>query len=877
MYKKKIKLVIFILLEFLYGPVYSQEIKNEIFMDTPKIYQQNPNHKKPKIKIENIDSNTFFFGEEQSKGVIRFFGRIKVSIGNGFLYADEVIIDTNRKEFFAYGNIEYYEENSYIQVEKVIYDYEADYGIFYNGSGYKDPVYFTGIHIVGIGEKRFEISDAYFTSCSKEKPHYHFTAKKVFLFENNEILALGVWYYIGGVPLVPLPFYYSNEWGTGVITQFGYSNISGYYLQNTYQFSVPLAFLNPILPIAYRLKLDYYEKKGFFFGSEMYRFSPLFSYIFDLGFSEFKRYEIIPDYREKDLIRTTNQILQKDGTYKEEKYKWTKVFAILSYNYNDPEKNRVQKISLRFVNYSHRLFEYEFGARIIPTATLPALYRNTDAGRGLIQNENEFVIYYNDKIDDLTINLQAYRKKIWKESSNFADSKYIPINDVLPNLDIRKNHFLGYFLSLPFYWDLNYHYDQSKTYSDKKPYYTQHTNRAETNINTFFSFFDFISFRTLIGYGAQKITPVKENISEDAFKSLTIYTKKQSYEYTFQKHQWILGVPELNFEFNYTKKETFKEELLDTNLVNLTGFNNRQKINETQVKFNFYPFDFFNFTAESIYDHREFEFKRPYLERWSYPIVRTEFYLNFLNLFKESRYHLLSKKRIHRFELKISNDYVYDHLNTRDHSNLLGISFIMSNFDLLFLKRLRYLEIGYFWYHIYYQPQLDHMRYLSKLDIQITKQIYFEMEIESRLTQPERYSKQEECRFVDGNLKCIPNPWLPDSEKKTSFWQDVIDSTGIRGIDKRKNSAFSIGFFRGIFIFDLHDWELKIGYELQQKSILAGVNTISVINFYDNIVFFSFNFVKFDIGGLQTQPSRFIINRQKVNPYDIGKTQFYIY
>ncbi|GIX42361.1 MAG: membrane protein [Leptospiraceae bacterium] len=835
------------------------------------------NQKKPKIIIENIDSATFLQAEEQSKGIVRFFGRIKVTLKTGYFYADEVIIDTNRKELFASGNIEYYEENAYITVEKVIYDYEHGYGIFYNGKGYKDPVYFTGFDVKGLGENRFELSDAFFTTCSSQKPHYHFSAKKIFLFDNNEILALGVWYHVGGVPLIPLPFYYSNPWGTGIITQFGYSNIMGYYLQNTYQFSIPEAYLNDFLPIAYRFKLDYYEKTGTFFGAELYRFTPSLSYIMDLGIAEFKRYEISPDFREKNLLRVTNKILQKDGTYKEEKYKWSKIFSLISYNNFDSKKNRTQKLTIKILNYSHRFFEYEFGGRYIPDSTIPALYKTTEPGRGIIQNQNEYVLYYNDRIDDLTINFQASRIKIWREKSNFPDSKYIPVQDIIPTLDISKNIFLGYIFNLPFYWNNRFHYDANKIYTDGKPYYTTHTARFETDLKTYIGFYPFFSFSPSIGYGGQKVSPYNENMSDDAYNDLVIYAKKQSYEYWFTQHQLILGPYELNLELNYTRKDTVREELLDTSLVNVNGFNNRQKINETQIKLNFFPVSYFNLSAESIYDHREFEYKRPYLERWTYPIVRTELYINFLNLFKESRYHLLSRKRIHISEIKISNDYVYDHLNTRDHSNLLGISFIMSNFDLIFFKRLRYLELGYYWYHVYYQPELDHMRFLAKLDIQLTRNIYFEMEMESRLTQPERYTNQNnQCQIISGSIKCIPEEWIPESQKNTTFGQDIINSTGINGSEKRQNSAFNIGYFQGSLIFDLHDWELRFGYELQQKSMLAGVNTINVVNYYDNKIFFSFNFIKFDIGGLSRRPSKFIIHREKVNPFDIAKTQFYI-
>ncbi len=206
----------------------------------------------------------------------------------------------------------------------------------------------------------------------------------------------------------------------------------------------------------------------------------------------------------------------------------------------------------------------------------------------------------------------------------------------------------------------------------------------------------------------------------------------------------------------------------------------------------------------------------------------------------------------------------------------MGISYIASNFDLLFLKRLRYLEIGYYWYHVYYQPELDHMRFLMKLDIQITNKIYFEMEMESRLTQPERYvNKNNYCQVVDGTIKCIPESLIPENIKKTSFEKDIINSTGINGLEKKQNSAFNIGYFLGTLIFDLHDWELRLGYELQQKSIFGGINTINIINYYDNKIFFSFNFIQFDFAGLSRRPSRFIIHREKVNPFDIAKTNFF--
>ncbi len=883
MKKHKIKIILFFSFCVInYKVLFSQNYDKTPARSLTRDIKENPQNlvmedKKPKIKIENVESTSFMLAEEQSKGLYRFFGRIKVTIRNGYFLADEVILDTKRKEIFAQGNLEYFEKNARITVDKVIYDYEREYGIFYNGSGYKEPVYFTGIYVRGLGENRFEISDSFFTSCSAEKPHYHFSAKRIYILDNDELLGIGVWYHVGGVPLIPLPFYYSNNWGTGVITQFGFSNITGYFLQNTYQFSIPAAFINPVLPFAYRFSLDYYEKKGYHFGIEMYRFTNQLSYILDLGYAEYRRYEVIPDFRSRNRIRITNRIQQPDGNYTDEIYKWYKFFSLISYNQFDFQKNYNQKLVIKSQNYNHRLFEYEFGGRYIPESTLPALYKTGDSRRGIIHNNNEYSFFYNGTFDDLTINLSASRIKTWRESSNFKDSKYIPVNDVIPNLDITKNIHLGTFYKLPFYWNLAYHYDMNKIYLNEKPYYSTTNSRFETHIRSFISFYPFITLSPLWGYGSQKLSLVNENMPENAFNDYQTYLKKQSYEYIYQNYQLILGPSELNLELIHKNKKSFKEEAKDTSALNPNQFDYRQKVKETDVKLNFYPFEFFSLTAESTYNHKKFEYHIPYVQRWSYPVVRTEFYLNFLNPFKPSRYHMLSKRRIQIFELKITNDYVYDLIQTRDHSNLLGINLIIANFDLVFLKRLRYLEIGFSWYHVYYQPQLDHMRYLAKLDLQLTKQIFFEMEIESRLTQPERYTNQnQECKIVDNSLRCIPQEWIPENQKQTNFFQDVINSTGINGKEKKINSAFNTGYFQGTLIFDLHDWELRFGYEMEQKSTFAGLNTINIVNYYDNKIFFSFNFVVFDIGGLARRPSRFIINRQKVNPFDIAKTEFYI-
>ncbi len=214
-----------------------------------------------------------------------------------------------------------------------------------------------------------------------------------------------------------------------------------------------------------------------------------------------------------------------------------------------------------------------------------------------------------------------------------------------------------------------------------------------------------------------------------------------------------------------------------------------------------------------------------------------------------------------------TNDYVYDPINKRDHSNIFGVNFQTGGFDLWILERLRYFEMGFYWYHIYYDRSLDHMRFNVKMDIQLTRTIYWEMELESRATDPARYNAAHDPRYSLANQSL----YTPENERPVNFSTDVFNGTGLAGERARQNAVFNVGFFETAFIMDLHDWEMRVGYRLEQRSILGGLNTVEVVNFYDNKVFFSLTLLRFDVGNISSRPSRFILNRQRIRPSDIGR------
>ena len=825
-----------------------------------------------RVAIENAAEGQWLQGEEDGTGLLKLYGRIRIRLGEGVLFADKVFIDTGRKELYAEGNIVYVEGQARITADRLIYDQRLAAGILYNGEGYKKPLYFTGKNIRGLGEGRFSISHAYFTTCALKEPHFNFRARKAWVYADGRIAAAGVIYSVGGVPVLPLPFYYASQWGTGVISQFGYSSIQGYFWQNTYQFSVPTAITSSFLPMAYRVKADLYEKVGSHVGLEMYRFSPGLSYVLDFGMADYKRYEIVADPRQNNGLSSSNQVLQPNGLYSKEHHKWYKAFALIAYQHKNYTENSVQKLSVRYEDYSHRLFEYEFGGRYQPDTTIPALYKKNEGGRGIPRNDTSWAMTYNDQRDDLSITLKASRNRLWIERPNFEDSSYEPTQDIAPSLKIEKKILLGRIADLfPVYWDHELNTEFKKLYSNGDPYVEYNENQYITGFRGYFSMYPYITYQPRGGVGVRKTNADVKNLTASDEKVIKSAANRDSYQFFWQEHDLSFGPHELFLRALYRKKDAYKEEEKDVTRSDYTGFNGRQRVNEVEASVNANPVDDLNLLVVSVYDFRQYAYQVPSKERWSYPVFRADMLINLLALFRPGRENLLSRRRSHFFDLRLVDDYVYDPIMKRDHSNLAGAILQIGGFDLWLLDRLRYFEVGYYWYHVYYDPSLDHMRFSSKLDLKIVSWLFFEMEVESRLTRPDRYdSRNYGADRLCQNSRCLPESMLPETERRTDFIQDFSNSLGLNGQRARDTSAFNIGYFEGAFLIDAHDFELRFGYALEQKSMLGGVNSLQVVNYYDNKVFASFTFLRFDVDGASSRPSRFILNRQRVRPQDIG-------
>src|SRR6185369_16739208 len=114
------------------------------------------------------------------------------------IHANVVIVDPDRKEIYAEGDVVFTGKGSEFRGERMLFDQRLGSGIIYNADGFRHPVYFVGEAIKMIGDGRFAASHVLFTTCAAQRPHYTFTARKIYIYENDKIVAVGVLYYVGG-------------------------------------------------------------------------------------------------------------------------------------------------------------------------------------------------------------------------------------------------------------------------------------------------------------------------------------------------------------------------------------------------------------------------------------------------------------------------------------------------------------------------------------------------------------------------------------------------------------------------------------------------------------------------------------------------------
>ncbi|MCE5257188.1 MAG: hypothetical protein LLF89_10140, partial [Spirochaetaceae bacterium] len=204
------------------------------------------------VTIEGASALEYISLQESSEKLIRIKGPLTISAktSDDFVHrisGDEIIFDREKNIIQAEGNITYIrqgnERNDSFSGDSLIVDLDDYSGFFIDGVYNLEPS--SGMDrtvILHFGTLLKRANDIMImeagriTACDEPSPHYHLSARKVWLFENGDWAFSGATLYIGAVPVLWLPFIYYPSDELVFHPVMGYRSREGAFVQTTTYF-----------------------------------------------------------------------------------------------------------------------------------------------------------------------------------------------------------------------------------------------------------------------------------------------------------------------------------------------------------------------------------------------------------------------------------------------------------------------------------------------------------------------------------------------------------------------------------------------------------------------------------------------------------------
>lgn len=864
-----------------------------------------------RIQIENAAEGELMSVDKTKGGVMVLRGKVRVKIGSGTLTAETVSIDSDRKEIYAEGGIEYLDGPARIKGDKFLYDFKLSRGVIYDTKASMYPSYFIGEKMKKLDETRYLLEMGYFTACNAEIPHYTFKADKIVIYEDQTVVASNLSYQIGGTTVFFFPIIYNSNTGNGFISQIGKNNSQGWFWQNSYQWADPYPN-SLVLPNGYKMRFDMYEKTGQAVHLESWKVTPWLNYNLDLGYANHKRNQITPAYEDRfnpgglGLPATTNQVdrgelfpnlglgVRDVGVQYEP---WWKTNLVLNAKQNDAVKDGTRNVQVRYENLNKLNFDYEYGYRYEPTNSIQGLYTQREQRFGLIRNILNWSFDYTENRGDLSVSLGAKRTLFYQIQAD----QFFPTVDQAPVLQIRNSSMIGttpYFES-PIYWDITFQNSTTKFYgppvqkelpfpvppndSTFDPFgkyqdfvlRTQNLTQAETGFRSALPMGEYVTFTPGI-YGGARLHTVDFPGSGEARNSpdnpsnvaQREFLAQDTYQYFRQNHELRVGVPALFFTTNYRKLDLEKPERRDP----IFG---RGRINEAEFALESYAIEDWEVSVRTIRDFRtyssEYQPGPTEAERWYFTVFRVSGFFDFLDGFQTKRPTLLDRQRSFYSGIFINNDYIHHSAQARPLSNNLTLSYKMGGFSIPLVRNFRSFEAGATWYHVYGRNFLDSYRFFFRTDMKLTRNLGMDMELDSRVTEPWRLTQFDQFDYY--NLGMSPDLYAfqtGTNYQRANIGNDIIQGTGAYGSRDRQKTIFNINRYMANLRYSLHNWEYRIGYSMNLRAFPGGATGDRQLTFYDQSVFVSATLTNFSLGEADaaSTASRARIYRFRKQPLD---------
>ncbi|WP_027339499.1 LPS-assembly protein LptD [Halonatronum saccharophilum] len=215
---------------------------------------------------------------------IQAFGNAQIELDDIIVYADQIEIDLVENKLRAFGMVKVKGEDGEFDSKELEYNINSKEGILVESEGIvisdhaTEPIRINSSKVKHSPDKS-EFVDLTFTACDLDKPHYNFQARSMSIYPGDKVVAyhISLWEFDGRIPILYLPYvrYSLDEDDEQALqTRIGHSRSRGWFIQNTYNYNLPLYYndglLNYLAGGAGQLYLDYYTESRFAGGFKHY-------------------------------------------------------------------------------------------------------------------------------------------------------------------------------------------------------------------------------------------------------------------------------------------------------------------------------------------------------------------------------------------------------------------------------------------------------------------------------------------------------------------------------------------------------------------------------------------------------------------------------
>ena len=196
----------------------------------------------------------------QDQQLLIGIGNVVASQGLDILKADRITVHTETQNAQATGHVVLERAGQVWEGDELVYNFATRQGEFGEFSGYLEPFYINASEFHRLGDEQYEFNDVRITTCEGDSPGFFLRASSARM-ENSIIRAKNVVMYLGGLPIMFIPFYSVDLEKSNIDVLPGYGSRVGAYLLTAFNYR-----LNPYVRAS--THLDYRTKRGFGVGQD---------------------------------------------------------------------------------------------------------------------------------------------------------------------------------------------------------------------------------------------------------------------------------------------------------------------------------------------------------------------------------------------------------------------------------------------------------------------------------------------------------------------------------------------------------------------------------------------------------------------------------